>query len=126
MQIKTKFWYSTYKYYSDKLNVLISKSKGKHLREYFQENHNGSKKTWQKINELLHHRNKQRENIFLNEEESLITDRKTVANKFNNYFIDVAKILLKDKRETNNQYQDYLKTLANILSLLRKQNQLKH
>ena len=126
MKIKTEFWYSTYKYYSDKLNVLISKSKGKHLHEYLKENHNDSKKTWQKINELLHHRNKQRENIFLNEEESIITDRKTVANKFNNYFIDVAKILLKDMRETNNQYQDYLKTLTNILSLLRKQNQLKY
>ena len=35
-------------------------------------------------NKHLHHRNKQKENIFLNEEGSLVTDPKAVANKLNN------------------------------------------
>ena len=52
---------------------------------------------WQKKkNELLHYRNKQKENIFLNEEGSLVNDPKAVANKFNNYFVNVAKNLLRD------------------------------
>ena len=56
MKTKAKFWYNKYKYHSDKLNALISKSKKNHLRKYFEENYNDSKKTWQKINELLHHK----------------------------------------------------------------------
>lgn len=54
MKTKAKFWYNKYKYHSDKLNALISKSKKNHLRKYFEENYNDSKKTWQKINENLH------------------------------------------------------------------------
>ena len=63
----------------------------------------------QKINEHIHHRNKQKEKICLNEEGSLVTDPKAVANKFNNYFVNAADNLLKDMGEANNQYQDYLK-----------------
>ena len=99
IKTKTKFQYSRYRYYRDKLNGLISKSKKKHLHKYFQENYNDSKKTWQKINEPLHQRKKQKENLFLNEKGSLITDPKTVANKFNNFFINVTKNLLKDMGE---------------------------
>ena len=45
MKNKAKFWYNRYKYYRDNLNALISKSKKKHLRKYFQENYYDSKKT---------------------------------------------------------------------------------
>ena len=48
MKTKAKFWYNRYKYYRDKLNTLISKSKKNHLQKYFQENYHDSKKTWQK------------------------------------------------------------------------------
>ena len=109
MKTKAKFWYNRYKYYRDKLNALISKSNKNHLRKYFQKNYHDSKKTLQKIDEHIHHRNKQKENIFLNEEGSLVTDPKAVANKFNNYFVNTASNLLKDMGEANNQYQDYLK-----------------
>ena len=51
---------------------------------------------------FLHNKNKQKENIFLNEDGSLITDPKTVANKFNSYFVKVAKALIKYREETNN------------------------
>ena len=37
----------------------------------------------------------------MNEEASLVTDPKAVANKFNNYFVNVAKNLLKDMGEVN-------------------------
>ena len=73
----------------------------------------------------LHHRNKQKENIFLNEEGSLVTDPKAVANKLNNYFVNATKILLKGMRKVNKQYQDDLKN-ASEHSFSRKQNQLKH
>ena len=66
------------------------------------------KKTWQKTNGLLHHRNKQKKHF--SEWRRIINhDLKAVVNKFNNYFVDVANDLLKDMGEKNNQYQDYLK-----------------
>ena len=48
MKTKAKFWYSRYKYYRDKLNALISKSKKTHLHQYFQENYHDSKITFAK------------------------------------------------------------------------------
>ena len=39
----------------------------------------------------------------------IISNQKTVANKFNDYFINVAPSLLKDLGEYNNEFQDYLK-----------------
>ena len=48
MKTKAKFWYNRYKYYRDKLNALISKSKKTHLRQYFQENYHDSKITFAK------------------------------------------------------------------------------
>lgn len=65
-------------------------------------------------------RNKQKENIFLDEEGSLVTDSRAVAYKFNNYFVNAAKNLLKDMGEANNQYQDYLKNPSEHYSFLKE------
>ena len=54
MKTKAKFWCNRYKYYRDKPNALISKSKKTHLHKYFQENYLHSKRLWQKINEHLY------------------------------------------------------------------------
>ena len=39
------FWYERYRYYRNKINMLIKKSKKNYLRKFFQENFNNSKKT---------------------------------------------------------------------------------
>ena len=39
------FWYERYRYYRNKINMLIQKSKKNYLRKFFQENFNNSKKT---------------------------------------------------------------------------------
>ena len=49
-----------------------------------------------KTHETLQNINKHFEELFLSDDEKMITDQKTVANKFNNHFVNVAKNLLKD------------------------------
>ena len=48
-------------------------------------------------------------NDILSENRLIISNQKTVANKFNDYFINVAQNVLKDLSESNNEFQDYLK-----------------
>ena len=43
----------------------------------------------------------------------IISNKKTVANKFNDYFIIVVQSLLKDLGESKNEFQDYLKNPNN-------------
>ena len=95
------FWYERYKYYRNKVNMLISKSKKNCLREYFQEIYNNSKKIWTKINELPNKKHKKTNEVLINKQGCIIIDQEIVANKFNNYFV---KNLLKDLEDTNNNF----------------------
>ena len=104
-----QFWYHRYKIYRSKVNMLISKSKKRYLRSYFQENSKNSKETWTKINQLLQKNTNVKNDTLLSEKGLIISHQKTVANKFNDYFINVAQDLLKDLGESNNEFQDYLK-----------------
>ena len=54
---KDTFWFERYKYYRNKVNMLISKSKRNYLRKFFQEVENGI------LNEKCNDKN----NIFLSE-----------------------------------------------------------
>ena len=103
------FWYERYKYYRNKINMLITKSKKNHLRTLFQENCFNSKKAWNKINEILNRERNKTTDIFPNDDGAIITNQKTISNKFNKYYINVAQNLIKDMGESNTEFQDYLK-----------------
>ena len=62
-----------------------------------------------KTNETLQNINKHFEELFLSDDGKMITDQKTVANKFNNYTVNVAKNLLKYIGKSNNKFPDFLK-----------------
>ena len=64
---KDTFWFERYKYYRNKVNMLISKSKRNYLRKFFQEVENNLKKTWTKINGILNEKCNDKNNIFLSE-----------------------------------------------------------
>ena len=59
------FWYERYKFYQSKVTMLISKRKRNHLRAFFQENLNNSKKLWNKVKELVNKKQKEIDDIFL-------------------------------------------------------------
>ena len=64
--------------------MLISKSKKNYLRSYFQENSKNSKKPWTKINQILQKNKNVKNAILLSKKGLIISDQKTVANKFKN------------------------------------------
>ena len=47
--------------------------------------------------------------IFLSDDGVMITNQKTISNRFNNYYINVAQNLIKEMGELNTEFQDYLK-----------------
>jgi len=106
--IKSDETYAKYKFYRDTINTIKRKSKRMYYREFFSQNLNNSKKTWQGINELINKNKKQSKSIILNDN-GLLTDPKHVANKFNHYFINVADSLSEKIVNKNNIFQDYLK-----------------
>ena len=65
MKTKNKFWFDRYKHYRNILNILITKSKKNHLRDFFQKHHQNLKKMWTKINEISKNKSKINEDIYL-------------------------------------------------------------
>ena len=69
-----------------------------------------SKKIWEGIKEIIHNRfNRDNSEIYLDEEGNIITNQKTVANRFNKFYTNVAKNLLAKLGKTPTKFQDYLK-----------------
>ena len=83
------FWFERFKFYRNKVNMLISKRKRNYLRNLFQEVEDNSKKSWTKINEVLNIKRYAKNSIFLSENGQIITNQSLIANKFNNYFVNV-------------------------------------
>ena len=68
------------------------------------------KKTWSAINDILNRSSKHKtSDIFLNDNGKILTNQKSVANKFNDYFINVADNLSKKIDKPSTKFQDYLK-----------------
>ena len=88
----------------------IAKNKRKYFDWYFKSNIDNSKKIWKGINEIIHNRSsKDNEEIFLDDNGSIITDQKKVANKFNKFYTNVADQLVRKLGNPTTKFQDYLK-----------------
>ena len=120
IQKQDKFWSERYRYYRNKISIMIKKSKENHLGSYFQSNLANSKLTWNKMHNILSNRTKKHGDIIVSENGITISNQKLVANKFNTYFTNVSHNLLKDLGKSNNKYQDYLKIQVHIVSFLKK------
>ena len=73
-------------------------------------NLHNSKKIWKGINEIIHNKHTRiNEEIFLDDNGSIITDQKKVANRFNRFYTSVADGLVRKLGKPATKYQDYLK-----------------
>ena len=88
---------------------MITKSKRSYLRKFFQENNTANKDVWTKINEIIRNRTKRIEDIVISENDTILTNQKTISNKFNQCFINTAKTLIENIGKSNNKFQDFLK-----------------
>ena len=109
MKSKDNFWYQRYKYYRDKLNHLLRKSKQIYFKEYFESCKKDSKKIWMGINNLLKKPTKKKtSNISLQIGNTMVNNQKTVANHFNQFFTGVAQNLVNRLGNTSKKFTDYL------------------
>ena len=107
---KDKFWYGRYCACKKQVETLIETSKKEHFKKYFERHLSNSRKSWKAINEIIYNKfSKGNSEIYLDDEGNIITNQKTVANRFNKFYTNVAKNLLKDLGKPNTKFQDYLK-----------------
>ena len=97
------FWHHRYKHYRNTLNGLISKSKRKHLRKYFQDNQQNFKRMWFKIDEVLQNKKRLDETLHIFDNLMTISDTTKIAYEFNSCFTIVAQELLKKTRKNKQQ-----------------------
>ena len=99
-----------YKVYRNKLNGLLRRAERKHYQLLLQKDQNNLKQSWKIINEVI---NKKKNS--LNSKEFLInnetvTDKKAIADSFNQYFINLASSL---SENTPNSQLDPIKYTKN-------------
>ena len=109
LQKQDIFWYERYKFYRNKINKLISKSKKSYLRKFFQDNFQNFGGSWKKFNQFLNKKPNKNDDIIIKENGGIICNQKVPSNKFNNYFVNVAQNLLRELGEPKNKFQVYLK-----------------
>ena len=107
---KDKFWYGRYSASKKQIEELIETARKDHFKKYFERHLSNSRKSWKAINEIIHNKfTKVNAEIYLDDDGNIITNQKTVANRFNKFYTNVAKKLLKDLGKPNTKFQDYLK-----------------
>ena len=92
------------------LEKQLFRAKKEFFVRYFELNLHNSRKIWKGINEIIHNKsNRNNAEIYLDENGTILTDQKTVANRFNKFYTNVAGNLLKNLGESPTKFQDYLK-----------------
>ena len=107
LKSKDIFWYNRYINSRNTVKRLIEKSKRSYYRNYFQGNSKQSKNIWYKINEIRKNKSKQLEDVFLNVNGMILTNRVIVSEQFNKYFVTVAQNIVDDIGETVSKFQGY-------------------
>ena len=76
VKTRHKFWHDRCKYCTKMIKNLIFSSKKKYYEKYFAGNSKNSKKIWKGINEILKNRTKSDTDIYIDENGTMITDKK--------------------------------------------------
>ncbi len=107
---KSNFWYNRYRSLCDIVKSEIATNKRRYFNWYFNTNIGNAKKIWKGINEIVHNKHsKDHEEIYLDEDGKIITDQKSVANKFNKFYTNIADKLVRKLGNPTTKFQDYLK-----------------
>ena len=103
-----------YKALKNRITYIISVSKKTHYQQYFAENYNNIKKTWNGIKGIINIRNvnkNQPSSMLINK--SLKTNPTEIAEGFNTYFSSIAEELLPKPTPGTKHYSDYLSDRVN-------------
>ena len=101
--------YSQYKLFRNRIVDLIRQSKSNYYRRFFDNNLKNSKMIWSGINSLISSKSKkQNSNISLNVDGHLTSDKKLIADSFNNYFTQIAKKIKEKLPPTKKSFREFL------------------
>ena len=87
--------FEEYRRYRNKLSLLIKTAKQQHYLHKLLNSTGNLKQTWATINELWG-KSKASASSFFTINNTVLADKKSIANKFNNYFRNVAATLIED------------------------------
>ena len=94
-----------YKLYRTKLTAIKRKAQTDYYKKRFDKCQGDLKKCWKVINEMRNKKNSITFPNYIQMNEQLITDRRVIVNKFNQYFVNIAKNLNASKPDTD--FKDY-------------------
>ena len=101
--------YSQYKLFRNRLVDLVRQSKSNYYRTFFDNNLKNSKMIWSGINSLISSRSKNKnKNVTLDVDGHLTSDKKLIADSFNEYFTQIAEKIKEKLPPTKKSFKDFL------------------
>ena len=79
-----------YKKYKNKLNNLLTKAERDHYQSLLENNQNNMKKSWKILKEVINKKKTTSSCSRFIVNNSITTDRKTIADSFNSFFVDIG------------------------------------
>ena len=98
----------TYTQYKNKLTTILRKTEKEHHKCLLETNKNNLKKTWSIIRSVINNCKPSKLNESFLYNNSIITDKNEVSNKFNDYFVNVGKTLAAQIPKSGPPFHKYL------------------
>ena len=106
-----EFYKEKYKVYRTRFTSLVRDAQVKYYSERFKKCNGDMKKCWKVLNEMRHKRKSVSFPNYIEVNQQLITDRRTIVNRFNHYFVNIAQNLNNSKPLSD--FKDYKIFLKN-------------
>ena len=98
----------SYTQYKNKLKTILRKTEKKYYKCLLETNKNNLKKTWSIIRSVINNCKPSKLNESFSYNNSVITDKNEVSNKFNDYFVNVGKTLAAQIPKSGPSFHKYL------------------
>ena len=93
MKYDTGFNKITYTQYKNQLTSILKRHEKEYYKSLLETNKNNLKKTWTVIRNVVNNCKQTKLNDSFSYNNSIITDKKTISNKFNDYFVNIGSTL---------------------------------
>ena len=99
-----------YKKYRTRLNIIKREAQSNYFKERFEKCQGDLKKCWKVVNEMRHKKMSLSFPNYIEVNRQLITDRRSIVQKFNHYFVGIASNLNENKPPSDfNDYSSFMK-----------------
>lgn len=104
------FYEKKYTDYRRRFTALVRQAQIKYYSDRFNKCNGDMKKYWKVLNEMRHKRKSISFPNYIEVNQQLITDRRIIVNRFNDYFVNIAQNLNNSKDPSDyNDYRSFLK-----------------